>query len=275
MSAHKSVRAFDGSAVRQFPGPEVERTTEQQSVTGLVARAALARALALAFAPPVGPVLSFLKDGLASKVAEAAAYLEEGPALQAGAAAVAQALGDGADLEGEYHRLFHTELPATPYETEYGPQRAARKGPTLADILGFYQAFGFRPAPAAAELPDHIGVELEFLSLLLMKEADARGRGAGEEAAVAADAARKFLADHLGRWVPGFCRGLREAARDPFYRAAADLLEIFLEGEASRLGCSLGEAAGLVPGPPEEGVACPMAPASECPMAIAQWPMDQ
>jgi TorA maturation chaperone TorD len=217
-------------------------------------------------------VLRFLKGSLATKVAEAAAYLEEGPALQAGAAAVAQALGDGADLEGEYHRLFHTELPATPYETEYGPERAARKGPTLADILGFYQAFGFRPAPAAAELPDHIGVELEFLSLLLMKEADARGRGAGEEAAIAADAARTFFADHLAQWAPAFSRGLGEAARHPFYVAMANLLQVFLEGEASRLGCSLGDAEGQTPAGPEACLACPMAPgdpsALSCPPPV-------
>jgi TorA maturation chaperone TorD len=204
--------------------------------------------------------MDFLKSGLAPKMAEAAAYLKDGPGIRAAAMAAAQSLDDGADLLGEYHRLFRTELAATPYETEYGPDRAARKGPELADILGFYEAFGFRPAASATELPDHIGAELEFFSLLLVKEADARGRGAGEEAAVAADAARKFLADHLGRWVPGFCRGLREAARDPFYSAVADLLEIFLEGEASRLGCSLGESAGLPPGSPEGCVACPMAP---------------
>ena len=229
-------------------------------LTALAARAALARALSLVFAPPRGPVLNFLKGSLATKVAEAATYLDEGPALQAGAEAVAQALGDGADLEGEYHRLFHTELPATPYESEYGPQRAARKGPTLADILGFYQAFGFRPAPAAAELPDHIGVELEFLSLLLMKEADARGRDAGEEAAITADASQKFFTDHLAQWAPAFGQGLREAARHPFYVAVAQLLHVFVEGEASRLGCSLGEAEGQTPAGPEASLACPMGP---------------
>ena len=229
-------------------------------VSVLVARAALARALALVFAPPRGPVLNFLKDSLASKVAEAATYLEEGPALQAGAEAAAQALGDGGGLEGEYHRLFGTGLAVTPYETEYGPVREARKGPVLADISGFYEAFGFRPAPGAAELPDHIGMEFEFFGLLLVKEADARARAAAEEAAVAADAARTFFADHLAPWVPAFGQGLREAARHPFYVAVAQLLHVFLEGEASRLGCSLGEAEEQAPAVMEEGLACPMAP---------------
>jgi len=92
------------------------------------------------------------------------------------------------------------------------------------------------PAPVAAELPDHIGMELEFFSLLLVKEADARARAAAGEAAVAADAARAFFADHLAPWVPAFGQGLREAARHPFYMAVAQLLQVFVEGEASRLG---------------------------------------
>lgn len=267
MASPGIVRQFDSSAVRQFPGgpaggtPERPNagTPEQSGVTALAARAALARALALAFAPPQGPALDFLMGGLAPKVMEAAVHLADGPALRAGAEAVARALEDGPDLDGEYHRLFRTELAATPYETEYGPHRAARKGAELADILGFYEAFGFRPAPSAAELPDHIGAELEFLSLLLVKEADARGRGAAEEAAVAADAARKFFADHLGRWARAFCQRLRDATRHQFYAAAAGLLQGFLDAEASRLGCPLGEAGLPASGSPADCVACPMA----------------
>ena len=231
-----------------------------RALMALGARAALARALALAFAAPQGPALGFLVGALAAKVMEVATYLEDAPALRQMAEVLGRACGDGADLAVEYQRLFRTEMAASPYETEYGPQRAARKGPALADILGFYEAFGFRPAPAATELPDHIGAELEFLSLLLVKEADARGRGAAEEAAVAGEAARKFFADHLAPWGPAFCRTLGEAARHPFYVAAADLLRIFLEGEALGLGCPLGEPAPAAPGPAEECLACPMGP---------------
>lgn len=224
----------------------------------LAARAALARSLALAFAPPQGPVLEFLQAGLDRKVREAAGHLPGGAALQAGAEAAARAVGDGAGLAAEYHRLFGTGVAVPPYETEYGPQRAARKGPGLADVLGFYEAFGFRPASGAAELPDHIGMELEFFGLVLAKGADARSRGALTEAAVAADAARKFFADHLGSWAPAFGQTLREAARHPFYMAAADLLQRFLEGEASHLGCPLGQALPQVPGGSEDCLACPL-----------------
>jgi len=186
MITPKSVRQFDSSTVRPFQEgsaggtaePPNRRTAEQGSVASLAARAATARALALALAPPRGATFDFLVGGLARKVTDAAAHLEDGPALRAAAETLARAAAEGEGLAAEHQRLFYTEMAATPYETEYGRASAARKGPALADILGFYEAFGFRPAPAAAELPDHIGAELEFLGLLLLKDADARGRGA-------------------------------------------------------------------------------------------------
>ena len=44
------------------------------------------------------------------------------------------------------------------------------KGNTLADIGGFYQAFGLTLDRGIHELPDHIAVELEFYGLLLLKQ---------------------------------------------------------------------------------------------------------
>lgn len=117
------------------------------------------------------------------------------------------------------------------------------------------------PAPAAAtEVPDHIGAGLEFSALLLLKDADARARGAPEEAAVAADGARKFFADHLGSWGLDCCWRLQGAGRHPLYAAVADLLQAFLEGEAARPGCEVGKRGGLVPQPDEKCVTCPMGP---------------
>jgi TorA maturation chaperone TorD len=274
MTPHEIVREFKSSGVREFTGgaerpdqgsgiegtPEHRntRTPERSRIVELAARAALAKALALAFTPPEGPAVGFLQGALARKVMDAAAHLGDGPALRTAAEALARVAPDGEGLVAEHQRLFRTELAATPYETEYGPASAARKGPVLADVLGFYAAFGFRTASAASELPDHIGAELEFLGLLLLKGADALGRGAAEEAAVAEDAARKFFADHLARWGPAFSQALRNAARHSFYAAVADLLMVFLEREALRFGSPLAEPL-LPPGElAEECVSCPL-----------------
>jgi TorA maturation chaperone TorD len=85
------------------------------------------------------------------------------------------------------------------------------------------------------ERVDHISAELEFMHLLAVKEAFAEVQENLEGAEICRDAARLFLQDHLGRWYPKFCSRLREAAAGPVYVAAGQLLESFLDLEASRV----------------------------------------
>jgi TorA maturation chaperone TorD len=138
--------------------------------------------------------------------------------------------------EAEYTRLFGVGLAATPYETEYDPLATARKGHRLADLAGFYQAFGVRLADGRAEFPDHIATLLEFMAILLLKVAHARAEAREEAQAVSEDAARKFLADHLGWWTPAFADRVEAATEDGFYRFAARLLRGFLLAECRFLG---------------------------------------
>lgn len=94
------------------------------------------------------------------------------------------------------------------YETSYEPGPGSSGGPTfqMADIAGFYRAFGFE---VSGERPDHIVPELEFLALVLVKEAYALMAGDGGGAEICATARRKFVTGHPGRWLPM----LRERAR--------------------------------------------------------------
>jgi TorA maturation chaperone TorD len=41
----------------------------------------------------------------------------------------------------------------------------------LADVAGFYAAFELTPATARPDMEDHIAAELEFMSVLALKEA--------------------------------------------------------------------------------------------------------
>ena len=148
-------------------------------------------------------------------------------------------------LEGEYNRLFRTELACTPYETEYDPLCSMRKGQELSDILGFYTAFGLRLSDDVKELPDHIAVELEFMSLLHLKEAYAIQNGWEDEVAICLEAQGKFLKDHLGRWIFSFCQGLEKSSRVGLYKSLSRLLGQFIGHEMKRMG--------IEPAPPPEG----------------------
>lgn len=139
--------------------------------------------------------------------------------------------------EAEHTRLFAGAVVCSPYETAYVRQPFARSR-QLADIAGFYEAFGLRPAEGSrARPPDFIATELEFMSLLLRKEAYASLSGWDDRRAVAADAARGFLEDHLGRWYEAFGDEI-DACSDPrsFYVQVADLLRAFVAAEVAASG---------------------------------------
>lgn len=104
----------------------------------------------------------------------------------------AQAAQTEAD-EGLYHTTFGPGGPAAPREVSY--QRSALSGQYLAELSAYYDAFGYRPP--GDEPPDHVAVEVDFIAYLRLKQAYAVQRRDETQAAVTAEAAQRFLADHL------------------------------------------------------------------------------
>lgn len=138
------------------------------------------------------------------------------------------------ELERRYDALFVTGLAAPPRETAYELDKTARRAAELADVLGFYQAFGL--GLAAPFEPDHLVVELEFLSVLLQKIRYFAETNDGEGFEVCEQAYRSFLSDHPARWYRIFVECLRAADPGPFYGVLGDLLEAMLDDEIRRLG---------------------------------------
>lgn len=201
-------------------------------LTETLARGACYKLLSLAFLPSVNGETARLFSGI-DRIIRA---LPEGHQALLKPILLDDAGGLSAPAEREHSRLFSVGLAATPYETEYDPLASARKGHCLADLLGFYEAFGFRIAEGMKEFPDHIAVELEFMSLLLLKAAHAGAESMEEARALSEDAAVKFLADHLAAWGGAFAERVEVATADRFYRFAARLLKGFLDAECCFLG---------------------------------------
>lgn len=112
---------------------------------------------------------------------------------------------------------------ASPYESFYGNSHVFMQSQQLADIGGFYHAFGVEPRQG--ERSDHLAVELEFLSYLAVKES----LGTPEQAEICRAATRSFLRDHVGRWVRAFAVRVERAGRSSHYteltREIADHVE--------------------------------------------------
>lgn len=108
------------------------------------------------------------------------------------------------DLQSEYVHIFDHGRVANPiYETEYGRSRAMAKGNELSDIAGFYHAFGFELDAGSEHLDmlDHVGVELEFYALMLMKQIRLEELGDQEGLQIVENGRKEFLKAHLGRFV--------------------------------------------------------------------------
>ncbi len=145
------------------------------------------------------------------------------------------------ELCAEYTRVFGLvsvrECP--PYETEYCPtEEPFHRAQQLADVAGFYAAFGLTSAHARPDRPDHLALELEFLAYLLFKQhlAEADAAAGCERAVICADAARRFFRDHVAWWVPSCAAGLARKAGGGLYAALSVALAAFLPTERARFG---------------------------------------
>ncbi len=145
------------------------------------------------------------------------------------------------DLEGlqHEHRMAFGLVGSLCYETEYGLPHEFRQSQELADLAGFYNAFGFALGGRVHERPDHLSVELEFMSILALKEAYAAVKATPEQVEICLDAERKFLQEHLGHWIGLFAQSMAKNAPESPFTALARLAETFIGADAERFGVTL------------------------------------
>jgi putative dimethyl sulfoxide reductase chaperone len=106
----------------------------------------------------------------------------------------------------------------------------------LADIAGFYRAFGLEVADGSKDRVDHISIELEFMYFLALKEAFILKNGEQSNLKVCIEAQKKFLLDHLGRWAGIFHERIKVNTNSSFYCQLTRLLDKFVAQDAKTLG---------------------------------------
>ncbi len=131
------------------------------------------------------------------------------------------------ELEPEYVRLFVSSLggvAAPPYHSchpaPHSGGEARMMGPPARRMAERLRASGLDTDPGGPP-PDHLCVELEYLSLLLES-------GSGESAAEA-----RALAGEMLDWTSRFGRAVAKADAHPFYSSACLLLSACLDAVAT------------------------------------------
>lgn len=168
------------------------------------------------------------------EVLRRAAHIYDADALEAlgeqliGSLELSDASEDGAlrALQTEYNRLFfgpgRPQVP--PYESCHCDRRGLVMGPSARDVERQYAEAGLGLAPDHRDLPDHVATELGFMAYLTREEARAEDR----DRRLWVQRERRFLREHLSRWLPTFCRRVRKASQHGFYVALAELTETFV-----------------------------------------------
>ena len=230
-------------------------TSSTQSVEVAQARAAAYALVAFALRYPDRALIETLADP--PKWADWPDVLEsfdkrvEKPlgAVRQAAQAVAESLLGSSDGEPRELQCRHDEIfghavrgkcPA--YEMEYGRHEIIRQASDLADLAGFYRAFGLEFTDGAEGRPDHIIAECEFLSALCAREAHALTLDDPEHVDVCVDAQRSFLRDHLARWLPALARRVEEADATGLYGAIARFANALVDVECDHFDVQAGPA---------------------------------
>jgi TorA maturation chaperone TorD len=104
-------------------------------------------------------------------------------------------------------------------------------------VAEFFKKYGFEADLAAARAlaPDHLGIELEFLSVLCAKEAEAVEAGNAPYAGVVRGVQRAFLTTHLLAWAPMYLFAAKRNAHTALYREGAEATLQYLLGDLEAL----------------------------------------
>ena len=133
-------------------------------------------------------------------------------------------------LLAEYDSLFRASENWL-YSTEYLAENEFQRANFLADISGFYRAFGLQ---TDKERPDFLATELEFMHFLIFKQMYALCRSINdskEKAAVCLDAQKKFFNTYIYLSAKRIAQKVIGQSKVGFYKRKAIEMLTFLELE--------------------------------------------
>lgn len=182
--------------------------------------------------PPLDPKSL---DGLTdSDVQEGFALLSRGIAAMKG-----KKLDDvwtdlASDFAGTFLGVKYDILPH-PSESAYSSGDHLVYQKSRNDVLSYYREAGLDKISTFTEPEDHVAIELIFMSLLARQTADALNSENIEESKRLIELQKRFLKEHLTKWVPRLCDDILKAARLDFYKGVARMTKGFVSADVSLL----------------------------------------
>jgi TorA maturation chaperone TorD len=99
--------------------------------------------------------------------------------------------------------------------------------PTRA-VKRFYQEAGLEVEEGFAEAPDHVGMELEFMAMLCLRETTGLKADDEQEVRNALTLERRFLRDHVLPWIPQLSEEILIKGTTDFYKGVSRFMKDYV-----------------------------------------------
>ena len=144
------------------------------------------------------------------------------------------------DLAVEYARLFlGPDKHISPHEAVHHQRDdgdwGVHWGGSTVDVKKFIETTGLEYKQEYSGMPDHISVELDFMKEAAGREAQAIEEKDWEGALYCQKMEKKFICDHLIKWIPTFCDKIISQAEISFYGDLADVTKDFITLESEEI----------------------------------------
>lgn len=138
----------------------------------------------------------------------------------------------------EYTRLFiGPGKHISPHESVHCEGEGFLWGDSTVRVKNFIESSGLRYCSDFRGIPDHISVELEFMHRLVEAEVEARRKNDLTKLKKIQSLQRRFINEHISRWIPQFTNKIVRETKLDFYRKIAQLTKEFIFFEEETLEC--------------------------------------
>jgi len=135
----------------------------------------------------------------------------------------------GVDRTRLYRGVSPTYGPPPPYEMVWS--KSWIDVSLLQALAAIYRENGLAPSTEVVDRLDYIGLELEFIHTLAMRETEAREAAKTEKASDLLLVQKQFFCEHLEPWVPNFVNKALEDAKTDFYSGHLLMLRGFISDQ--------------------------------------------
>jgi TorA maturation chaperone TorD len=132
------------------------------------------------------------------------------------------------ELAADYTRVFigggiDSYSAAYPFESVHTGRKRLMMQKARDEVLAIYRAYGLEKSGNVKEAEDHIGYELEFMSILADRSVEALEQGSDDAAERLLCVQQNFVYDHLLNWVGKFTNQMRFFAKTDFFKGVSYL----------------------------------------------------